>query len=713
MRLGFKDAIFLTLTAIGGAWLRLCGLRKPSLWLDEIYIVDLASKARHYPLWRWLIGFQPENGPLYFASELAGSFLPTPELAARFAPALFGIAAIGVAYFAAAPSSARYVFPLFIALSPLHVYYSREGRPYAAMMLMATALLAAMLHRARPRVVLALLLVTTYLAASSAPLLAAAFVAALIAYRGRERWLIAGGVLACLAFMRLLYGGSTVPVGEFGWSPLTAKSVRAILDSFSASAVDTSHMHRVAFVFLVLAVIGAVRMRERAIVLAFAILPAVIALTALWRLNHFFVIRYLSASLPGYLLLVASGVAATAELARKAAPAVAIVIALLLVRDGLTAAREEPFAKLDWRGIARTIGEHSRPGDQVVAANDWTMLSLGYYLREEHVPVHLLNAAGSREMALMFLSQHPQGWIVVAGVPVSPAVRDVACQFPLVRGDRLEAFRLHYVPSLDHLIVYRSTPGERRALLASYGGTIDLTFGPSDAPLLDSRWHDGEVKGDAAIALPFDAPADRQFVLEASAPSPQQLIVRLNDQLLSVFQLTAQRQTYRFDAPRSMWQPGANRLTASVTDARFHRLTVIVKGAPLPTLPSPAAHRIHLGEPSAHTAGALALPAHADRAKLALFTARLGFDPETTVPRLMRDELRPADLAVTLATDSVCLDDETFLRNAWLALLQREIDPPELAEYSRQLRAGTTREEVVRRMANSMFELRASSFVDR
>src|SRR4051794_3953028 len=94
MRRRLPDAIFLTLTVMGGAWLRLCGLGKPSLWLDEIYIVDLLSKARHYPLWRWLVGFQPENGPLYFAGELAGTFLPTPELAARMAPALCGIAAI-------------------------------------------------------------------------------------------------------------------------------------------------------------------------------------------------------------------------------------------------------------------------------------------------------------------------------------------------------------------------------------------------------------------------------------------------------------------------------------------------------------------------------------------------------------------------------------------------------------------------------------------
>jgi hypothetical protein len=593
------DSLFLLVVISAGAWLRLRGLGKPSLWLDEIYIVDVLAQARHYPLWRWLIGFQPENGPLYFATELAGSFLPAPELAARLAPALLGIATIAVAWLAAMPSTARYVFPLLLAASPLHVYYSREGRPYAAMMLMATALLAAMLHRARPRVVLALLIVTTYLAASSVPLLAAAFLAALIAYRGRERWIIAGGVMACLAFMRLLYGGRTVPVGEFGWATMTAKSVRAIFESFSAAALDTSHPHRVALVFAVLAALGAVELLRKnrtraAIVLAFALLPAALALTVLWRLNHFFAIRYISASLPGYLLLVATGVSAIAAYTRKGAPAVAIVAALLLVRDGLPAAYHEPFAKLDWRGIARTIGAHSRPGDQVIASNDWTRLSLGFYLREEHVDVRLLDAAASREMALMFLSQHPQGWIAAAGLPDPAPLRDLANEYPLVRSERYENFQLHYVPSLAHLVAFRSTPGERRALLASYGGTLDLTFGPADAALLDTRWHDGSVKGDAGISLPLDTPADRELVLDVEPATPQPLTVYLNDHYLGALNLGAGRQTYRMAAPRAAWNRGANRLSIAAANTRVHRFTVLAPGQPLPSLPLARDHSFHI-----------------------------------------------------------------------------------------------------------------------
>src|SRR5262249_42957841 len=149
------------------------------------------------------------------------------------------------------------------------------------------------------------------------------------------------------------------------------------------------HLSPIALVLAAFAVAGAIRWPQRAIALSFAVLPAVIALAALWRLDHFFHVRYLAPAPPGVLLLPAKGIELVT---RKATPAIAVVIALLLVRDAMHA----PFDELDWRGIARSIGEHSRPGDQVVATNDWTTISLGFYLREEHVPVRLLNAAGSR-----------------------------------------------------------------------------------------------------------------------------------------------------------------------------------------------------------------------------------------------------------------------------------------------------------------------------
>jgi hypothetical protein len=570
------------------------------------------------------------------------------------------------------------------------------------------------------------------------PLLGTAFVAALFAYSGRARWQAAGAAAACMALVPALYRGGINGLGGAGFPAMTASSLRVILDNFSATAIDATHPHRVAFVFLALAIAGAAGLLFRdaasgAIVLAFALLPASLAMAALWRLHHFFAVRYLTPSLPGYLLLVTFGVVTIAGLARAAAPFVAVGMALLLVRDGLDAAREEPFAKLDWRSIAATIAAHSHAGDQVLATNDWTDISLGFYLRQQRVPVRLLNAQGNRNMALMFLSQKPDGWIASAGYPDPPDLREVVCRFPVVRGEPLENFRLHYAPALDHFVQTHSTAADRRALLASYGGTIDLAFGAGDRTLLDGRWGEPEPEDgrfarwalgqQVAIALPLDEPADRRIVVDVAPISAhgqmQRVTFYLNGQFVAITPLATGRHIYSIDAPRAAWRSGANRLDLSFDHtvspasvdrsssdarplaARFYRLTILDAGQNMPPLPPPdGAHRIHLGAATVRQERALPLPRNADPAKLARFAGRLGFDPQTTVPLLLRDKVRPTHLALTLANDSDCLDDEAFLRAAWLALLQRAIEPRELADFQHRLKS-TSREVVVRGISNS------------
>src|SRR4051794_10028377 len=149
--------LLLAAIVIFGAVLRFGGLAIPSLWLDEILDYDVATKLTHEPLWRWLTGFASEHGPLFFASELAGRFAHAPEFAARFAPAVFGCAAVVVAGVLTAGTRnegrrENLTFALLLAGSPLAIYYSREARPYALLILLATLMLAAFLRpSASPR----------------------------------------------------------------------------------------------------------------------------------------------------------------------------------------------------------------------------------------------------------------------------------------------------------------------------------------------------------------------------------------------------------------------------------------------------------------------------------------------------------------------------------------------------------------------------------
>src|SRR5512134_3068869 len=116
---------------IVGAFLRFDDLGGPSFWMDEILHQILTSRASvEEPWWRWITGFEPENGPLYYATQLATRLGGTSEAAARSAAALFGLLSIAVVFLAAERESDAVVAALLLAVSPLHVYYSREARPY-------------------------------------------------------------------------------------------------------------------------------------------------------------------------------------------------------------------------------------------------------------------------------------------------------------------------------------------------------------------------------------------------------------------------------------------------------------------------------------------------------------------------------------------------------------------------------------------------------
>src|SRR5262249_28834463 len=145
--------------------------------------------------------------------------------------------------------------------------------------------------------------------------------------------------------------------------------------------------HRGAFAFAALAVAGAVdllRRNSRAGVAVIAVgpLPVVIGMIATWLLHRPFGVRYVIGGLPGYLLLVAAGIAwLTSFLRRWPFEAVAsVLVAAFLAREGWAAAVEEPFQKLDWRTVARAIDLHARDKDTVIAADVWTQEQIGFYL---------------------------------------------------------------------------------------------------------------------------------------------------------------------------------------------------------------------------------------------------------------------------------------------------------------------------------------------
>src|SRR3954471_14092481 len=143
MRASRFELTLLAIITAAGAYLRFHDLGGPSMWLDEILSFDVAAFAMHQPWWRWLVTtFEPEHGPLFHASLNAGRFLPRPEESVRVVAAMCGTMTIPFVWIAARArcgAAAAIAASILIACSPLNVYYSRDGRPYAIVMMLTAA----------------------------------------------------------------------------------------------------------------------------------------------------------------------------------------------------------------------------------------------------------------------------------------------------------------------------------------------------------------------------------------------------------------------------------------------------------------------------------------------------------------------------------------------------------------------------------------------
>lgn len=676
------NRVTLILALLLGAWLRFAGLARPSFWLDEILNYDIATRALARPWWESLTGFATD-GPLSYAFALAGRFVSSPELSARLAPALFGVAAIFVGWLAArrlAPEVSL-VYPLLLAVAPLHVYYSREARPYALLILLATAMTALLLRGGSMGVAIVVLVAAIYASPGSTPLLLATAIAAGAAYvigRNPFHGRYATAAVLAAALVPLLYGAWPAKASDVP-ATLSARYLPSLIASFSFAAVDTSDVSRAAYLVLAFAVIGAIALArddraKAAIVGGMALLPVLLGLLALWRLKHWYAVRYVAVALPAYLLLAAIGIAAIARLVRHrvARPAITLVLAAAFLREALPAARREPLRKLDWRVVAQTLWDHAGPSDAVLATNEWARVSLEFYLRRLPPRVRLYGARDMLPIAASIVDQNDPVWIVSAGTDASD-VSAWTCRYPVVLANPLESLRVHYAPTLAHFVEHRMTAADARNAAR---GQLFVDFGPADEVLLRGQWANAEgeqrwVQGTrAAVVLPMGYAADHRIVVSLLPHGEQRARVSLNGAPVADFALDQGWKEYEIATRAGQWRPGGNVLAfefsrasvASPIDARtisamFDNLWVVPPGKTVDRQPwKPAVSMVSIGGQS---------------------------------------------LAEQLAWNSVCLDDKGFLALAYRELYGRPIDPKGERYHLGRMRRGQTREDVVRTMMRS------------
>jgi hypothetical protein len=441
-----KRVLWLAGALVLAAFLRFDGLGEPSYWLDEVLHQRVTTTALSQSWWRWLVGFEPENGPLYYASQALMRAFGSSEFAGRFPAALFGLITIPLLWLAGKHTEDHGIGAALLAMSPLAIYYSREARPYALMMMLTAVLIVALL---RGWSVIAIALAMVYTAAAVAPVLLAALIVVIVdlwsggplgrrvlATNRRPRAAAAPLVIALIA-LPFLYRGAAQPAGNA--SPLYF-NFDSLVRNLSVTALSSHFGGRAAIALLLLAIIGALALAKRdrrtaIIVIGMAILPIVIALTALVAFKRWYAIRYLTPVLPAYLLLAGAGIA---FIARRFHPIALVIVALLLTQTW-HAARTEAWQKLNWRLISEKIRVNARPGDLVLTAEPWSTIMMDWY----KVPNVQHAAMETAPLAQLFANAHPS-WLVTAGLSDDTSVRNWMCTYPLVLASPLENFRLHY-----------------------------------------------------------------------------------------------------------------------------------------------------------------------------------------------------------------------------------------------------------------------------
>jgi mannosyltransferase len=742
----------LAIAIAAGAFLRLESLGAPSYWLDEILHEQLTENEMHQPLWRWITGFSAEHGPLYYLTQLTTHRWHS-EFAGRLPAALLGILAIALVWLAARPVKdlgwlAAPASAAFIALSPLHVYYSREARAYSLLMFLTAALIASLV-RARTAVVPSIVLVAIfYTTAAAAPLIGAAFVVTVIAAffsesPARRRFAtIAAVSAATLACMPLLYASRPVEDASWpGFPDVDWLFVFGIVRAFSVTALDAPIAGTAAILILLAVIGGAVAVMARGritgvIVIGMTVLPLAFSLAALHFLDHFYAVRYVTPAVVGFTILAGVGVAATAaKLARRAshwadrgAFLFVVVVLAAFATQMWPAARTEAFQKLDWRAIAQALRNHVHPGDVILAAEPWSEVSLRYYLGEI-AGVKLIHMRGPG-IAQLVADQSPAAWLVTAGATADPSVRQWMCRYPVLLSSPLEGFRLHYAPSLQHFLRARSGPEEQRAASAALGDRgFTLRMGAEDDIVIGSGWAQLEGSpGDAfrwaigrraTLLFPRYGRRDRTIRFHAlpladPALPPQNVHVSLNGHAIGVVALAPKWSDYAVNAAAAFWIDGLNTLTFDFDRANapasadrrelaaaFRRISIDDTG-----FDSNAVRRDRELVPAMRIAllaplvpGETRFPvAQLRRASVEALLGRLGIDPVTGWTKIASGEVRLEDAAETIAFGSDCEDDDAFLRRAFAIIVERKPNEIEQRDLLRRLHNGATREHVIGRI---------------
>lgn len=383
---------------------RLVGLRHVSLGLDEI--LETLQVGHGYSAAWAALREDSVHPPLWGMLDATWLHVIDTELARRLLPILFGVATVALLSQWAARTFGRRIglaTGLLAAVSPLHVRYSQEIRPYSLGILAVVLAILAGESLARTRtasalvataIALALCFWSLYVAAAVVPVLLA------MSLSGQKvwRWKAAGvsavvgaTFVAALAFSPWL-SVLAHAVGRHHELPATRWTWPLFLERWSTLTVSgvegESPRIVLASLFALLVVVGAWRALKYPVgpaVLTGAVAGTLGVEAGLSAAGHWSNARYDLAAWPFLILLAANGAEVLGSVVPRASPrplgawmgAFGLAIPPLLSLSGLLAYYER--GRPDWEGVA-AVALSASSGEPILAGTEWVRVCLGYYV---------------------------------------------------------------------------------------------------------------------------------------------------------------------------------------------------------------------------------------------------------------------------------------------------------------------------------------------
>ena len=607
-----------------GAHLRLAGLGQPSLWYDEILHLRKTQEALEEPWHHWIIGLEAdqENGALYYATQSLALRVVDGESGVRLAPAVFGcvtLVVMAVVGTVVGGTLIGVLTTLLLVVAPLHVFFSREGRPYAILALIAALLLLLLLQSHRRWAIpaaYALCLAAAYTSALATTLLVSYGALSLIdgvvgRRRSRHRpqdsgapnrsaWHFPTAAAIGVLLVAVFYLARTHQHGLIDPStaliashPLSGIALERLFAGLTVSGVEWASWQPRTLIIFALAIWGVVALARRSprkalFAAGMFVLPMGLTMVVIVVFGRWFSVRYAVAAQPALWLLVAVGLGELVRLlvrlsGRRMAQTpwvtigVAFVLTTLLAGPNLVAARREPYQKPDWRGVVDLIADLAGVGEPIITASSWPHTCLSYYFAEADTSIEIVDARGSVEITQHLASASGSAWLISAGYARTDELRTWMRSFVPVLKSPLPDLELHFYPDFSSFTQAPDVPRRMEKFQKVFlESGRRLEFDDSSL-LLGSGWSYPEASqagvsfrwadwSEAEIGLPLTEASDlslalRLFPLPSSQHPPQTVELLLNSEPIASWALEPGWNEVEVQIPAERWRAGVNLAT--------------------------------------------------------------------------------------------------------------------------------------------------------